>query len=350
MKKIRNPLAETVRQKRREAKLSRRELASRAGVAPEFVRRLEAGDTALRLDRAQRVLSEFGDTLVPLSGDGENPSGGRFAELFRLLLPPPLYAPGPEPFWDDEYISGRMLEAHLDPGSDGASRNHEFIRRSAEWIAALTEAPEGKKLLDLGCGPGLYTGIFREKGFSVWGLDLSRRSIDYAERNTAPDIVYQCGNYLTLPFPEEVDLATMIYCDFGVLPPEDRKSLLRKVHAALAEGGMFVFDVFTPDQYAETTENESVEYAAHGGFWSPSPYFCITQRRSYEEYTTFLRQIAVLTEESCRAYHIWEHVFTPDELRTELEEAGFSAVRFHGDVAGATWTGRGKTLAAVAVK
>lgn len=57
-------------------------------------------------------------------------------------------------FWDDQHISNSMLSAHLASDSDGASRNHAFIKQSVKWIDSFPRL--GNKLLDLGCGPGIY--------------------------------------------------------------------------------------------------------------------------------------------------------------------------------------------------
>ncbi len=40
-----------------------------------------------------------------------------------------------------------------------------------------------KKLLDLGCGAGIYSELLYDKGFSVTGIDFSKRSIEYAQNH-----------------------------------------------------------------------------------------------------------------------------------------------------------------------
>lgn len=46
-----------------------------------------------------------------------------------------------------------MLEAHLHPNWEAASRCHDFIDESVERIAEITPPETNKNLLDLGCGP-----------------------------------------------------------------------------------------------------------------------------------------------------------------------------------------------------
>ena len=99
-------------------------------------------------------------------------------KLFGFMKQKPqVYEASSSAFWDDENISRYMLEAHLDPDVEGATRKHAFIQRSADWIAECCRGGAGKKLLDLGCGPGLYAELFNDRGFQVTGLDFSRRSI-----------------------------------------------------------------------------------------------------------------------------------------------------------------------------
>lgn len=82
---------------------------------------------------------------------------------------PKVYEESSSAFWNDENISKFMLEAHLNPNFEGASRNHEFIQKSVNWIDEYCNGGNGKKLLDLGCGPGIYAELLADKGFHVTG-------------------------------------------------------------------------------------------------------------------------------------------------------------------------------------
>lgn len=270
--------------------------------------------------------------------------------LFDMLRRPGVYEPSSHPFWADDYISRSMLQAHLNPDSDGASRTHGFIDCSAQWIGSLAAPAAGKRLLDLGCGPGIYAERFHRQGFAVFGVDISKRSIEYAKEHTNPAIQYCCGDYLKLDFPGEIDLAAIIYCDFGVLPPEARAIFLRKVFAALKPGGTFVLDVFSRRQYAGFHESSAISENPSGGFWSPGAHILLERRLAYPEEHTYLHQAAVVTANELKYYHIWEHVFTRRELEQALREAGFRQIKFFGDIAGAPAAPFGKTICAVACK
>ncbi|WP_339219790.1 hypothetical protein [Paenibacillus sp. FSL H8-0332] len=42
-----------------------------------------------------------------------------------------------EPFWNDGHISKQMLEAHLNPDWEAASRRHSDIDCSVKWLSRL---------------------------------------------------------------------------------------------------------------------------------------------------------------------------------------------------------------------
>ena len=65
------------------------------------------------------------------------------ARLGRHAARPALFAPHAASFWDDPYISRQLLAAHLDPGTDAASRRPDTIDRS---VAVLTIATLGLRL------------------------------------------------------------------------------------------------------------------------------------------------------------------------------------------------------------
>ena len=101
-------------------------------------------------------------------------------DFLRLFKKPLLYERTESVFWDDDHISAQLLQAHLDPSFEGASRPHAFIERSAEWIGRTVPPEIYPALLDLGCGPGLYckgkirTRLFRRGKTCFAGIRQSR--------------------------------------------------------------------------------------------------------------------------------------------------------------------------------
>lgn len=270
----------------------------------------------------------------------------------HFIQKPSLYQKSEARFWDDPYISQRMLEAHLNPDLESATRKLDFVRQSVDWISNILPATQHKRLLDLGCGPGIYGELFDSKGYRVTGLDLSKNSIQYAKKSANKmglDIQYLNSDYIQSPIAGEYDLVTMIYCDFGVLSGNERGELLAKVHDILSPNGCFLFDVFTPFEYVNRDEFKEWSYE-DGGFWCANPYLLLHSLYRYDESNTFLNQYIVVTDCVTTCYNLWEHTFTMEELEKDLLKAGFKNMRYYGNVAGAEFENHFKTLCVIAQK
>lgn len=274
------------------------------------------------------------------------------AELKKHIHRPELFEPGTSKFWDDEHISKSMLQAHLDPLGDPATRNHAFVDRSADWIARTLPPQRYPRLLDLGCGPGLYARRFHERGYRVTGVDLSKRSIDYAidnARHSGYPIEYLHQSYLDLSLPEAFDCAVLIYCDYGVLSEAHRKKLLGNVRRALKPGGRLLLDVCTPLQYKGREESTGWSYC-ESGFWKADPHLCLESFFRYDDSHTFLNQYLVITEAGMDRYNIWDQTFEVEGLKSELGACGFSGAEIYGDVAGADYFPESRVICAIARK
>ncbi len=269
--------------------------------------------------------------------------------LERFLGRPALYAPGTSQFWADGHIAKALLQAHLDPASDAASRTPAFMDRSVGWIASMAPPARYPALLDLGCGPGLYARRFHGAGYQVTGVDFSQRSIEYAKAE-GDGIAYIHQDYLSLTYDCRFDVVTLIYCDFGVLSTQDRAALLDRVYRALRPGGKFVFDVFTPARHAGRGEQKNWEYCPDGGFWDAGAHLCLHSFYRYDEDNTVLDQTVVATDTKVECYNIWEHCFTEESLAGELRGAGFDRFELFDDIAGKPYGKEGDAICAVATK
>lgn len=200
--------------------------------------------------------------------DGSKSIAESLSIIIKDLPKPTLYEPSTAKFWDDEHISKMMLEAHLNKNWDAASRKYDFMIESSKWIKSLCNINQSR-LLDLGCGPGLYDALFDQLGFEVTGIDFSKRSIDYAKNQAIlcnQDIKYYYQNYLDINYNKEFDVITLIYCDFGVLSDNDQKTLLKKIYQALDNKGIFIFDVWTRNCKNTFSEGIRVNHYNNGFF------------------------------------------------------------------------------------
>ncbi|HGM1140240.1 class I SAM-dependent methyltransferase [Clostridioides difficile] len=273
-------------------------------------------------------------------------------KLCMYLERPELYKQSEINFWDDEYISKQLLKAHLDTNFEGASRNFNFIEDSVNWIVTVANPANYPKLLDLGCGPGLYAEKFAQKGYKVTGIDFSKRSINYAQnrnKETNLNINYLFQSYLNMNYNEEFDLATLIYCDYGALSTENRRLLMEKIYDSLKPGGKLILDVFTINKYNNFEEIKYWEINEDGGFWSNEKYMCLQDNCKYNDYNT-LEQTLVITEKDENVFYVWNHYFSKASFLLEVENIGFKSVEFFSNVKGEAYSDDSMTMGLVLQK
>ncbi|MBO6516478.1 MAG: class I SAM-dependent methyltransferase [Bacteroidia bacterium] len=258
---------------------------------------------------------------------------------------PELYEAGTAFMWTDEHISKQLLKVHLNPEVDLASRKQTNIEKTVEWILNNQKDNDQLSILDLGCGPGLYTEIFAQKGHRVTGVDISNNSIEYAKKSATQkdlDIHYINSSYLNLNLEANTyDLIILIYTDLGVLTPPDRNEVLKTVYRALKPGGMFLFDVLK-DQRIEEKVSPRTWDANDGGFWRASPYLVLSESFLYEKERVILFQHTVVDDnDKLETYRFWTHFFSEEAVVEMLSGHNFRNIQFREDILpeGDMWNG-----------
>ena len=119
----------------------------------------------------------------------------------------------------------------------------EILRR--EGIAPRT-------VVDLACGTGSVTEILARKGYRVTGVDMSEEMLTEAAMKTMDmeqPPMYSCQLLQNLRLPRGVDMAVCALDSLDyILDPADCKEAIRRAYKALNPGGIFIFDVNTPEK------------------------------------------------------------------------------------------------------
>ena len=269
-------------------------------------------------------------------------------DLLNYTSKPELYQKGTAIMWTDPYISKQLLQIHLNPEIDLASRKYSSIESTAAWI--LSKASKASmNILDLGCGPGLYSEIYATKGHRVTGVDFSKNSIDYAKQEAEKkglNIAYLHQNYLELDVPENhFDLVTLIYTDLGPLLPAERAQLLANINKALKPGGLLILDVLNDKNLENKVSPKSWE-VADKGFWREGPYLALSESFLFKDVKVILNQHVIQDKSTTEVYRFWTHFFSHDDLIEILSPFDFTVLGFHEDVLpeGDLWNGDNVTF------
>ncbi|MEG3639168.1 class I SAM-dependent methyltransferase [Magnetococcus sp. PR-3] len=249
--------------------------------------------------------------------------------------------------WTQPHLAQQMLAFHLNQETDLASRRLARIEQVVRYLdKAYTLA--GKKLCDLGCGPGLYTHRLAQLGAEVTGIDFSSVALAHAKveaKKAGLSIHYISADYLQDTLPTGFDLITLIYHDFATLSPMQRATLLKRIRGMLNPGGELLLELPAEALFTTKVEALQVEENMMGGFWSASPYVGMLRQHLYTDLNISLDHYWIV-EQSGRSWEVlnWMQYYTPEQIQYELTKAGFTPGHIMGGLCGEPWSEQGDAL------
>ncbi|PWJ44210.1 class I SAM-dependent methyltransferase [Sediminitomix flava] len=145
-------------------------------------------------------------------------------------------------------------------GEAGNDWHKELIAPETERLLGLKE---GDRLLDVGCGNGLFARRMAKKGIQVRAFDFSENNIRNAKK-------YDCDNisYEVLDATNDADLESLqdmtydgIVSNMVFMDMPDIEKLFKQIHKLLTDEGSFVFSIQHPcfnSEFVEVQESNSL--------------------------------------------------------------------------------------------
>jgi ubiquinone/menaquinone biosynthesis C-methylase UbiE len=115
--------------------------------------------------------------------------------------------------------------------------------RLIDGFVRLTGLESGAKVIDLGCGSGIFTYLLSARGFKVAGLDISPKLLELARRKY-PDLQFDEGDVEALPYEAGSVDGVLLSGLVHHLP--DPSQCAAEVARVLRPGGKFV--AFDPNR------------------------------------------------------------------------------------------------------
>ncbi len=193
------------------------------------------------------------------------------------------------------------------------------------------EGVKPRTAVDLACGTGSVAVLLAEKGLQVIGVDMSEEMLTVAQQkawelDNQPRFV--CQPLQKLHLPRAVDLAVCALDSLDYITnPADCEIAIRRVYKALNPGGIFIFDVNTPEKLRAMDgqmfidEDDDV-YCVWRGEFDIETNICsygmdLFQRRGDVWERSF--------EEHC------EYAYSAGQLTGYLKAAGFTHIEVYAD-------------------
>lgn len=188
-------------------------------------------------------------------------------------------------------------------------------------------------VLDLACGTGSLTCLLAERGYEMIGVDRSPEMLAEAAEKAQtvqgipPMFLAQSMEQLDLYGTIDVCVCCLDSVNY-VTNPQKLKRAFERVHLFLMPGGLFVFDINTPEKlmgldgqvFLDETDDVFCVWRAE---YSKRRRICTYGMDIFERDGQNWRRGEELHE---------EFAYTPEELTLFLQEAGFSHIRQYGNL------------------
>jgi len=240
--------------------------------------------------------------------------------------------------WNDPAFSERMLEEHLTQDHDAASRRMEVIEEHVHWIHDCVLENRPGKILDLGCGPGLYATRMTQFGHAVTGIDFSPASIRYARGQAEKDgltITYIESDIRQADYGGGYDLAMLIYGEFNVFRPADADLILEKMHAALKPGGRLLLEPQELPAIRRAKSEPPIWRSYRKGLFSDRPHLFLHENFYDGRSQTVTTRYWIVDAETAEVtrYAQTAQGYSDADLEELLQRHGFEQVTLYASLA-----------------
>ena len=188
-----------------------------------------------------------------------------------------------------------------------------------------------RTVVDLACGTGSVTEILARKGYRVTGVDMSEEMLTEAAMKTMDmeqPPMYSCQLLQNLRLPRGVDMAVCALDSLDyILDPADCKEAIRRAYKALNPGGIFIFDVNTPEKLRAMDDQIFLD--------EDDDVYCVW-RGEFDEETNICSYGMDLFQ---REGKMWrrsfeehrEYAYSQEQLTGFLKDAGFTHIEVYAD-------------------
>jgi SAM-dependent methyltransferase len=229
-----------------------------------------------------------------------------------------------------------MLREHLSQTHDAASRRTSVIKKHVDWIHTFVLGKKPSRILDLGCGPGLYAARLSRLGHVCHGIDFGPASIEYAIKHAPENCTFTLADVRTTDFGAGYDLVMFIFGEFNVFKPKDARLILSKVYDALNPGGKILLEPHTFDAVYELGNQPGTWYSAENELFAEKPHLCLMESFWDEELSVAVERYLIVDAANGEVtrYSSSIQAYENDELTEMLTQVGFQNPEFYSSLRG----------------
>ncbi|UTF54243.1 class I SAM-dependent methyltransferase [Natronosalvus rutilus] len=137
-------------------------------------------------------------------------------------------------------------------------RTESVLAQYGEAFLEALENADGKRVLDVGCGPGVDSAAFEARGYDAIGLDLTESFLQAATKDV-PSASFLRGDMRALPVATDAVDGLWACASFLHVPRTDAPATLHEFRRVLDADGVLYLSVKRPDLAARDESNRYFE-------------------------------------------------------------------------------------------
>lgn len=193
------------------------------------------------------------------------------------------------------------------------------------------EGLKPRTAVDLACGTGSVAALLAELGLQVTAVDMSEDMLTVASQKCAemdnpPRFVCQPLQALCLPRGVDLAVCALDSLDY-ITDPKDCAEAVNRVYKVLNPGGIFIFDVNTPEKLRAMDGQMFID--------EDDDVYCVWRGEFDEESNICSYGMDLFQREGECWYRSFEehreYAYSREQLTGFLKDAGFTHIEVYGD-------------------
>lgn len=185
--------------------------------------------------------------------------------------------------------------------------------------------------VDLACGTGSVALLLAQGGMNVTAVDISVEMLTVAQQKASclsNPPVFVCQPLQELYLPRGVDLAVCALDSLDYITnPADCQKAIQRIYKALNPGGIFIFDVNTPEKLRAMDGQVFLD--------EDDDVYCVW-RGEFDEESNICSYGMDLFQRQGKVWHRsfeehQEYAYSQSQLTGFLQQAGFTRIRVYAD-------------------
>jgi SAM-dependent methyltransferase len=213
-------------------------------------------------------------------------------------------------------------------------------------LISLCGAKAGASVLDLCCGPGRHSLELARRGFSVTGVDRTKRYLEEGRRKAKKEglgVQFVQKDMRKFLRPKAFDAAINLFTSFGFFEDQrDDELVVKNVFRSLKNGGVFVIDIIGKEIIARIFRERD--------WHETNGTIMLEERKVSRDWSWMENRWLLVKGGKVKQFSFSLRPYSAAELTRLLTDCGFARTEVYGSLAGTPYDHQAKRLVAVAHK